>query len=187
MLMHPVVPAAASALVGRQRHRHNTLMFSREFRLADDMFAQDSIELLKQSGIDFAKMEARGIHVASFGELLMSSGIVLNEDVRTFLCIAFCCTLTYALGADPARYNAYHTNIFILLSQVLPKQCHADSTFTEACMQVKWITFHSGYDFGYLLKVLTCQPLPKAEVEFFELLKVGVRTHCGCTSAQFQA
>ncbi len=39
-------------------------------------------------------------------------------------------------------------------------------------MQVKWITFHSGYDFGYLLKVLTCQPLPKTEVAFFELLKV---------------
>ena len=58
----------------------------REFKLSDDMFAQDSIELLKQSGIDFAKMEARGIDVANFGELLMSSGIVLNEDVSMFSC-----------------------------------------------------------------------------------------------------
>lgn len=89
----------------------------REFRLADDMYAQDSIELLKQSGIDFAQNESRGIDVQRFGELLMSSGIVLNEDVR-------------------------------------------------------WITFHSGYDFGYLLKVLTCQPLPEAEGDFFELLKM---------------
>ena len=39
-------------------------------------------------------------------------------------------------------------------------------------MQVHWITFHSGYDFGYLLKILTCQPLPLGEPEFFELLRV---------------
>mmetsp|Transcript_20434 Transcript_20434/g.36447 ORF Transcript_20434/g.36447 Transcript_20434/m.36447 type:complete len:285 (-) Transcript_20434:118-972(-) len=89
----------------------------REFRLADDMYAQDSIELLKQSGIDFEETEQRGIDVQRFGELLMSSGIVLNEEVR-------------------------------------------------------WVTFHSGYDFGYLLKVLTCSPLPASEAEFFDLLKI---------------
>ena len=26
---------------------------------------------------------------------------------------------------------------------------------------VKWLSFHSGYDFGYLLKILTCQNLPQ--------------------------
>ena len=46
------------------------------------MYAQDSIELLKLSGINFAETEARGIDVHAFGELLMSSGIVLNEEVR---------------------------------------------------------------------------------------------------------
>eukprot|EP00951_Prasinocladus_malaysianus_P027115 scaffold242433_cov45-Prasinocladus_malaysianus.AAC.1 len=80
------------------------------------MYAQDSIELLRQSGIDFNEIEERGIDVRHFGELLMSSGIVLNDDVR-------------------------------------------------------WITFHSGYDFGYLLKVLTCEALPATETDFFELLK----------------
>lgn len=89
----------------------------REFKLSDDMYAQDSIELLKQSGIDFAQNEKRGIDVCQFGELLMTSGIVLNDEVR-------------------------------------------------------WITFHSGYDFGYLLKVLTCQALPTSEPDFFKLLKV---------------
>ena len=46
------------------------------------MYAQDSIELLKQSGINFPQNEIKGIDVHRFGELLMSSGIVLNEDVR---------------------------------------------------------------------------------------------------------
>jgi CCR4-NOT transcription complex subunit 7/8 len=86
------------------------------FNLAEDVYAQESIDLLKKSGINFAQNEARGIDVQDFGELLMSSGIVLNEDIR-------------------------------------------------------WITFHSGYDFGYLLKVLTCQALPEEEDEFFDLLK----------------
>lgn len=47
------------------------------------MYAQDSIELLKNSGIDFVANEARGIDVHRFGELLMSSGIVLSEEVSS--------------------------------------------------------------------------------------------------------
>ncbi|KAL6769765.1 CAF1 [Auxenochlorella protothecoides x Auxenochlorella symbiontica] len=89
----------------------------REFRLNDDIYAQDSIELLKQSGIDFAQNEARGIDIHDFGALLMVSGVVLNEDVR-------------------------------------------------------WLTFHSSYDFGYLLRTVTCAPLPNTESDFFELLKI---------------
>ena len=41
---------------------------------------------------------------------------------------------------------------------------------------MQWITFHSGYDFGYLLKVLTYTPLPPTEGEFFELLQVRQAT-----------
>lgn len=89
----------------------------REFNLREDVYAQDSIDLLRQSGIDFRKNEERGIDSNRFGELLMSSGIVMNESVH-------------------------------------------------------WITFHSGYDFGYLLKLLTCQNLPNTESDFFGLLKV---------------
>lgn len=36
---------------------------------------------------------------------------------------------------------------------------------------VKWITFHCGYDFGYLLKMATCLPLPPEEARFLALLK----------------
>ena len=88
----------------------------REFNLKDDMYARDSIELLKQSGIDFLILNERGIDVNRFGELFMVSGVVLSRDV-------------------------------------------------------KWLTFHSGYDFGYLLKLLTCVSLPNNEAEFFKVLE----------------
>ncbi|GAA0166012.1 mRNA polyadenylation factor [Lithospermum erythrorhizon] len=88
-----------------------------EFNLNEDVFATDSIELLRQSGIDFRRNNEKGIDARRFGELLMSSGIVLNETV---------------------------------------------------C----WVTFHSGYDFGYLLKVLTCQGLPDTQAGFFSLINM---------------
>lgn len=95
----------------------STWQFNFKFSLSEDMYAQDSIDLLAKSGIDFKEHDARGIEIEEFGELLTTSNIVLNDDI-------------------------------------------------------KWISFHSGYDYGYLLKVLTCTALPKEESEFFELLRM---------------
>ena len=36
----------------------------------------------------------------------------------------------------------------------------------------KWLSFHSGYDFGYLLKLLTCKELPTTAEEFAEELQL---------------
>jgi hypothetical protein len=48
----------------------------------DDMYAPDSIELLKNSGIDFKRNEEEGIDVEYFGELLVTSGLVLFDHVK---------------------------------------------------------------------------------------------------------
>ncbi|XP_031481827.1 probable CCR4-associated factor 1 homolog 7 [Nymphaea colorata] len=89
----------------------------REFNVGIDVYAKDSIELLKQSGIDFKKNNEKGIDAQRFAELLMSSGILLNDAVH-------------------------------------------------------WVTFHSGYDFGYLLKLLTGQYLPETHTGFFNLISI---------------
>jgi len=91
--------------------------FNFAFDLTDDLFAQDSIDLLQKSGISFEDHAKRGINPHLFGELLMVSGLVLDD-------------------------------------------------------RVKWVSFHSGYDYGYLLKLLTTQELPADEKSFFELLKI---------------
>ena len=46
------------------------------------MYAQDSLDLLKQSGIDFEANALKGINVKHFAELLMCSGVVLNEEEK---------------------------------------------------------------------------------------------------------
>lgn len=91
--------------------------FNFKFDLEGDMFAQDSIDLLNKSGISFEDHATRGIDPLLFGELLMVSGLVLDD-------------------------------------------------------RVKWVSFHSGYDYGYLLKLLTTVNLPADEKGFFEVLKI---------------
>jgi len=59
-----------------------TWQFNFKFNLNEDMYAQDSIDLLIRSGINFEKNEEFGIDVSDFGELLMTSGIVLNEEIK---------------------------------------------------------------------------------------------------------
>lgn len=91
--------------------------FNFKFDLDGDMYAQDSIDLLKKSGISFEDHATRGIDPLLFGELIMVSGLVLDD-------------------------------------------------------RVKWVSFHSGYDYGYMLKLLTTVDMPQNEKEFFELLRI---------------
>ncbi|XP_017100558.1 CCR4-NOT transcription complex subunit 7 isoform X1 [Drosophila bipectinata] len=102
---------------GKTPPGYSTWQFNFKFNLSEDMYAQDSIDLLQNSGIQFKKHEEDGIDPIEFAELLMSSGIVLVDNI-------------------------------------------------------KWLCFHSGYDFGYLLKLLTDQNLPADEGDFFELLHI---------------
>ena len=93
-----------------------TWQFNFKFSQRDDMYAEVSIEALRTAGVDFDRLERDGIDPFDFGALLVSSGLVCDEDKR-------------------------------------------------------WISFHGGYDFGYLTKVLICKPLPDDEREFDTVMK----------------
>ncbi|KAH7106915.1 CAF1-domain-containing protein [Auriculariales sp. MPI-PUGE-AT-0066] len=94
-----------------------TWQFNFRFNLAEDMFAPESVDLLKTAGLDFQRHEEFGIDPVHFAELIITSGLVLTDDA-------------------------------------------------------KWISFHSGYDFGYLVKLLMDQNLPEQEDDFFQLLRL---------------
>lgn len=88
-----------------------TWQFNFRFSLTEDIYAQDSIDLLRNGGIQFDHFARHGIEVGRFAELLISSGLVLNDEVR-------------------------------------------------------WLAFHAGYDFGYLMKLVSGRDLPEREDEF---------------------
>lgn len=37
---------------------------------------------------------------------------------------------------------------------------------------IKWIVFHGCYDFGYLLRQLRAEPLPKTAEEFYKSVRI---------------
>lgn len=89
----------------------------REFNVDEDTHNHASIELLQKAGLDFEMNNEKGVDANRFGELFMSSGALLNDNVQ-------------------------------------------------------WVTFHSAYDFGYLVKLLTGQNLPDTLEEFLDLIKL---------------
>ena len=67
---------------GNQPEDVCTWQFNFQFDLSEDMFSPDSIELLRESGINFQRHLTDGIQPNDFAELLITSGLVLTDEIR---------------------------------------------------------------------------------------------------------
>lgn len=51
------------------------------YMFREDMYAQDSVDMLTGAGIQFKRHEEEGVEVDVFAELLICSGLVLSDEV----------------------------------------------------------------------------------------------------------
>jgi len=58
------------------------------------------------------------------------------------------------LGIDPEEFGSLLTTSGLVLDE-----------------NISWLSFHSGYDFGYLIKIMTCKQLPNDEEEYLNLVR----------------
>lgn len=128
----------------------STWRFNFLFNAGRDMYAQDSIDGLRNTrGLDLGKHQTQGIDPQAFGELIMGSGLVLNDEVRW---ITYCGATSFA---EP------------------PSQ---DGPGRQG--EPPWVTFCGLYDFGHMLQLLTSQPLPDEVVGFNEYLDYFFPSRC---------
>ena len=56
-----------------------TWQFNFKFNLSEDMYAEESVDLLQNSGIQFERHEREGIETVHFAEMLIVSGNVFKH------------------------------------------------------------------------------------------------------------
>jgi len=107
-----------------------TWQFNLKFDLNKDEYSQESITLLTNSGINFSNLENRGIPHDVFGEYMITSGLILNEDINW---ISF--------------HGIYDFAYFlkIVTNQVLPE---TDISFIETLKMY----FQNYYDIRYMVR-----------------------------------
>ncbi len=67
---------------GRTPDGFTTWQFNFKFDLTKDIIAEEAVQLLTKSGVQFERLATDGIDSNSFAELLMTSGIVLSDNVK---------------------------------------------------------------------------------------------------------
>ena len=67
---------------GNQPSECSTWQFNLKFDKSRDKSASDSIQLLINSGIEFEKLVTHGISQDAFGEALITSGLILNDEIK---------------------------------------------------------------------------------------------------------
>ncbi|KAH9383170.1 hypothetical protein HPB48_023996 [Haemaphysalis longicornis] len=146
---------------GNKPPNNCTWQFNFKFSLTEDMYADDSIALLVNSGIEFERHQKQGIDPYEFAQLLTVSGVVLSPNVK-LICFHGAYDVAYLLR--------------LLTNAPLPQDM---SEF----MEVVRLYFPVVYDVKYLAQ--TCTNLKgglKTLADKLEVEQIGRRHQAGSDS-----
>lgn len=102
--------------------------FNFKFSLKDDMYAAESIDLLERAGLNFENHARFGVDPLHFGELLTSSGLILDDSV-TFVSFHSSYPLAYLLKLVTCTDLPTTTEQFYdVLTTYLPKSLDIRAT-----------------------------------------------------------
>lgn len=128
-----------------------TWRFNFAYDTASDLVSPELVERLRHN-FDLDKHHSQGIDLAVFGEQLMSSGLVLNEDIRW---ISFCGSKSFLERPTDSSING-----------------------CGELLGLPWVAFSGLYTFAHLLHLLTSQSLPDGVEGFYEALDLFFPSRC---------
>lgn len=120
---------------GNRPSPYCTWQFNFKFNVNSDLQAAESINLLRQSGIDFDKFYKDGIDIYDFVPMFYSSGLVMNDKINW---------ITFQCGYDIAYL------VKLVSASPLPK---SDTEFAKIVKQY----FPNYYDLRYIMGTITDQ------------------------------
>ncbi|GMR48789.1 hypothetical protein PMAYCL1PPCAC_18984 [Pristionchus mayeri] len=109
--------------------------FNFMFSLGEDMFSQESVDMLRVAGIDFDRLQTDGISTAVFGELLTTSGLIVDDRITW---------ITFSAGYD---FGYLFRTITL---QELPRE-------EDHFFNYHRLLFPKAYDVKLLLRMQPCQ------------------------------
>uniref|UniRef100_A0A1I8JS16 Poly(A)-specific ribonuclease n=1 Tax=Macrostomum lignano TaxID=282301 RepID=A0A1I8JS16_9PLAT len=115
--------------------------------------AQDSIDLLNLSGIDFEKLKVEGIDSAEFAELFISSGLVLNDQI-TWLCFhspfdwAYVMKLCTAQRCMPASLQEFTESLSLFFPNIVDIKMYFEGKVDTSLVGLVWGLHESGSSTG---------------------------------------